>query len=211
MRRLLVILPFLLLASFIAGCGPTAVSPTETEPAPAVTPTAAYNDYIGIGGYLFITREAVGDIAAGRRVRISSARFDGTDTIYRIVAEDEATQADARQSQITFAPDVTPGPTPTQEELPPTDAPTEASAATPAAAMPAGAPPAGAFADYVGVDGYPMVTTEAVPPVDAGARVRISHIYIEGETLLYGIVAEDEQTIALAREDQLAVAPPGEE
>lgn len=202
MRRLAVLVLMVLLAGLITACGSTAVSATATPDVaqPPATPTAAYGSYIGIAGYGFVMTEAVGGIAAGTRVRLASAYYDGTHTIYSVVAAGEVAQADAREDQVTFAADDTPDPTPTEEPLLPSAVPT----------APTGTA-AGALGGYVGMGGYPLITTEAVPPVDAGARVRISHVYVAGDTLLYGIVAEDEQTIAMAREDQLAVAPPADE
>jgi hypothetical protein len=75
------------------------------------TPTMGFSDYLGMGVDWFITREQVGNIPANTRVRLSSAYFDGYDWVYTIYWETES--AEARQSQLAWAPDATPGaPTP---------------------------------------------------------------------------------------------------
>jgi hypothetical protein len=142
---------------------------------PGPTPTAVFDGSIG-SGYLFITTEPVGLIPAGARVRISYGRFDGTDWIYGIVAQDGQT-AEARQSQLTFAPDVTPGPTPTAQ-----------------------------FGSGIGM-GYMFITTEPVGPIQAGARVGIGSAWFDGTDWVYSILTADGQTTAEARGSQLAYAP----
>ncbi len=84
--------------------------------APGVTPgpmpTPVFSGSIGMG-YLLVTTQQVGTMPANTRVRISHAWFDSVGWWYYIVAEDETTTAEAREWQLTYAPDVTPGPTPT--------------------------------------------------------------------------------------------------
>jgi hypothetical protein len=78
------------------------------------TPTALFNNSIGMSQYNVITLETVGPIPANTRVRISSAYYTGTEWMYTVVAADEISFADARQSQLQYAPEVTPNlPTPT--------------------------------------------------------------------------------------------------
>ena len=196
MRHLLPALSLLLLF-VLAACGgqpaaptptvtpppPTAtetpVPPTPTVPPPPPTPTAAYGDYVGTSGYRFVTTEPVGDIPAGTRVRLSHSFFDGSTTMYGIVAEDEQTTAEARQDQLALIPEVSPGaPTPTPS-----------------------------LRAYIGASGYSLVTAESIGDIPAGAWVRISHAYFDGRDTVYGIVAEDERTTAEARERQLILSP----
>src|SRR5574341_2176418 len=95
---------------------PPTATPTATDSptgGPLPTPTAAFGSLIGLGGYPLITTEQVGSIPPGTRVRISSALFDGQGWLYQIVAIDEQTMADAREHQLAYAADFTPGPTPT--------------------------------------------------------------------------------------------------
>ena len=144
---------------------------------PGPTPTAQFGSSIGMG-YRFVTTEDVGPIPAGARVGIGSAWFDGTDWVYSIVAEDGRTTADARGSQLAYAPNVTPGPTPTAQ-----------------------------YGGSIGM-GYLFMTTEPVGPIPAGARVRIGSAWFDGIAWVYSIVAEDERTTAEARGSQLTYALP---
>jgi uncharacterized protein YraI len=85
------------------------------------TPTAAYDGSIGMSGYNLMTIEQVGAIPAGTRVRIGSAYFTGSEWIYQIATQGEQTTADARESQLTYAPpDVAPTATPLAETSTPT-------------------------------------------------------------------------------------------
>ncbi|MBN1311915.1 MAG: hypothetical protein JXB30_10890 [Anaerolineae bacterium] len=152
-------------------------SPTVDSTHFAVTPTFAYADYVGIGGYPLLTIEDVGDIPAGSRVRTYGIYFNGVHTIYEIMAQDEVTTAEAREDQLMWAPDVTPGSTPIDP-----------------------------FYDYIG-RGYLLITTEQVGDIPAGARVRITYGIPQYNGCLYGIMAEDEVTTAEAREYQLTLAP----
>lgn len=79
---------------------------------PVATPTARYQDSIGVGGYSMITLEQVGPIPAEKRVRIGSAWLTESGWMYDIYAQDDVS-AEAREDQITYAPGVTPGPTAT--------------------------------------------------------------------------------------------------
>lgn len=109
------------LATLACGAAPTLAppaSPTNQQVAtatsgPPPTPTAVFGSLIGMGGYPLVTTEQVGSLQPGTRVRISSALFDGQGWLYQIVAMDERTIADARERQLAYAPDVTPGLTPT--------------------------------------------------------------------------------------------------
>jgi uncharacterized protein YgiM (DUF1202 family) len=85
-------------------------APGVTPGAP--TPTMGFGDYIGMGVDWFITTERIGGIPVNTRVNLSTAYFDGYDWIYLITA-DGSTFVEARQSQLAWAPDATPGaPTP---------------------------------------------------------------------------------------------------
>jgi hypothetical protein len=85
---------------------------------PGPTPTAQFGSYIGMG-YLLMTTEQVGNIPAGARVMISHASRDENGWLYFIMAQDEVTFAEARENQLTLAPHVTPGPTPTATQTSP--------------------------------------------------------------------------------------------
>jgi hypothetical protein len=148
-------------------------TPTVYSPA---TPSAAYQYGIGTG-FVMVTTQQVGAIPMGARVRISHAWYDGTGWIYGIVAEDDETYAEAREWQLSFAPDVTPGPI----------------------------PPA-AYGAAIGM-GYLMVTTDQIGAIPPGARVRISHAWHDGYRWMYYIVTQDGQTSADAYEWQIAYAP----
>jgi hypothetical protein len=159
------------------GANPSSTPPIPTEPG---TPAPAYGYYVGMGGYPLITTEPIDSIPANSRVRISHTYFNGTATIYFIVAEDEQRTAEAREDQITYAPDVTP------------NAPI----------------PTGVYDSFIGMGGYPVVTTEQLDEIPAGTRVRISHSELHYTGWLYVIVAEDERRIASGvRSDQLTLAP----
>jgi hypothetical protein len=115
---------------------------------------------------------------AGTRVRISHAQFNDSQWQYYVVAEDEQTMAWATASQLTYAPNMTPGPTPTA-----------------------------LYGSSIGM-GYALITTEPVGPIPAGAQVRIGSAWFDGTDWVYSIVAEDGQTTADARQWQLTYAPP---
>lgn len=79
------------------------------------TPTAHFNSSIGVSGYPLITTEQVGVIPANTRVRVSSAYLGMEGWIYTVVMVDEKTAADAKESQLAYAPGIEPGPTPTAQ------------------------------------------------------------------------------------------------
>jgi hypothetical protein len=89
---------------------PTFPFPIEVGPIPS--PTAGFGREIGMSGYREVTTERVGAIPAHTRVRISEAWLSPTGWVYTIVTSDEKTAAQASDSQLTYAPDVTPGVTP---------------------------------------------------------------------------------------------------
>jgi hypothetical protein len=60
------------------------------------------------GGYVFITTAQVGNIAPNTQVAITTAYYDGAAWTYQIATRDEV-YAEARESQITYAPGFTPG------------------------------------------------------------------------------------------------------
>jgi hypothetical protein len=130
---------------------------------PGPIPDAAYQGAIGMG-YLMVTTAPVGSIPAGARVRISHAWHNGYRWLYAIQAYGTQDYADAEEWQIAYAPDVTPGPTPTA-----------------------------VYDDFIGT-GYALRTTERVGSIPAGARVRISAGWFDGFGWMYDIVAEDGTT-----------------
>jgi hypothetical protein len=159
--------------------GPCSALPMTTpeSPTPTPVPTLIYGESIGMG-YMMITTEPIGDMPAGTRVRISHAQFDGSQWQYYVVAEDEQRMAWASASQLTYAPNVTPGPTPTA-----------------------------VFGSSIGM-GYRLITTQPVGPIPAGTRVGIGSARFNGTEWIYTIVAEDGHATAEARQSQLAYALP---
>jgi hypothetical protein len=156
---------------------PSTPRPPSATPTPTIywptTPEAAYQGAIGMG-YLMVTTEWVGAFPAGTRVRISHATYNGAQWIYTIIAQDEINAADAYEWQIAYAPDVTPGPTPTA-----------------------------VYGSWIGSGGY-LRTTEQVGAIPAGARVRIGSAWFDGFDWVYQVVAEDGYTTAEVRTYQLA-------
>jgi putative zinc finger protein len=144
------------------------------------TPTPSPSDLssmIGMG-YVFITTENVGAIPSGSRVRISSATQDANgDWLYLIVTQDEQLSAQATASELAWAYDATPGPTPTSP------------------------------IDESGWSGYDMITTTDVGAIPANTRVRITSGWFNGIEWRYTIVTEDNQTTAEAGLSQLTYAP----
>ncbi len=74
-----------------------AANPTLTP-----TPTAIFGADIGTASRFIVTTSAVGNITAGTAVRISTARFTGSDWLYDIVTADGRT-AVASQAQLAFS------------------------------------------------------------------------------------------------------------
>lgn len=72
---------------------------------------------------------------------------------------------------------------------------------------PGGPTPAPEFGEWIGMTGYPLVTTEQVGDIAAGARVRVSHAEFRDNAWIYTVVAEDEVTIAEATDAQLELSP----
>ncbi len=162
-----------------AGLGLLLLLTACAGPIPGATPpTPDFGPYIGMG-YLLVTTEAVGPIPAGTRVRISYATYSTTGSVvFAVAASDDQTPVEVEARQLAFAPDVTPGPTPTP-----------------------------AFGAYIGLAGYPLLTTEDVGPIPAGSRVRLSASRFDGRSTLYDVVMQDERRAAEARQDQLVLAP----
>lgn len=139
---------------------------------PGPTPAAAYQSAIGMG-YIMFTTDQVGAIPVGTRVRISHATYDGYGWLYYIVTQDGQEVVEAHEWQLSYAPDVTPGPTPTAS-----------------------------FGGEIGSSTL-LRTTEPVGAIPAGARVRIGSAWFDGLEWHYDIVAEDGVTTAEARTSQL--------
>ncbi len=144
----------------------------------AATPVAVYGSEIGMGTYRLITLTEVGEIPANTRVRITHAWYTGTGWMYGISTENDALYAEAREWQISYAPDSGPGPTPTAQ-----------------------------YGSSIGVGGYPFLTTVSVGSVPANTRVRISSAYYGANGWLYQIVAQDEVSTGEAYDWQLSYAP----
>jgi hypothetical protein len=110
----------LAMALLLGACGlnPAAnttniVTPTVQEsPEPALTATMIFSRELGMGGFPAITLEQIGLIPANARVNVSSAMWQD-EWVYSIVDEN-GNYENARESQLAYGPDVTPGaPTPT--------------------------------------------------------------------------------------------------
>jgi hypothetical protein len=126
-------------------------TPTQPTPMPSATlesslttPVAKFGSSVGMTQYDLITVTQVANIPAGTRVRVGSMRYDGEEWIYTISTEGDQQFAEARESQLDYAPGVTPGaPTPTVAGPLPTDTPIS-SAGLPSATPTSGFPPANA-------------------------------------------------------------------
>jgi uncharacterized protein YgiM (DUF1202 family) len=146
-------------------------APDFTPDAP--TPTIAFT---GGWGFSYVTTEQVGNIPANARVAITSYTFDGYEWIYQIITEDNQTTADARQSQLAYAPGTNPvGPTPTSQFL------------------------------NQWQDGYVYVTTTQVGSIPANTRINIGSAHFDGFGWVYDIITENGLT-AQARDSQIAFA-----
>ncbi len=82
------------------------------------TPTAAFQQQIGMGGYPLMLLVPAGTLPAGTRVRISSGWHNGAVWFYEVVAQDEVTVVQVAEYDLTYALDVTPGPTLTPSPAP---------------------------------------------------------------------------------------------
>ncbi len=143
------------------------------------TPTARYMGESGGTAYPLLTKEQIGAIPANVRVGVRQALYTGAEWIYTVGMPDGVTVADARESQLTYAPGVTPGaPEPTPK-----------------------------FAGLIGMGGFPILTREKIGEIPANTRVRISHASMGLEGWVYFVVMPDEKTTAGARESQLDFAP----
>jgi hypothetical protein len=182
-QRLLI----LLLALFLAACNPD----TSTEPidstseifgaAPLVgTPRPVFQSEIGMATTRVITLEQIDTIPAGVRVRISTAVLVDNEWLYTIGMEASENYADARESQLAWAPGEIPGaPTPTVRFS----------------------------SDTSSV--YRFITTEAVGEIPANTLVRIQETRFENGGWVYVIVTQDERHTADARESQITIAGSG--
>jgi hypothetical protein len=161
------------------GCITPTPTPFDFVPViPGATPTAGFDSALRDGGYVLVTNEQVGSIAADTEVRISHATFTGTGWIYTVVTRDGSTVADAYEYQLRYAPDITPS------------AP----------------PPIPLFNSIVGMGGYNAITIEPVGAIPAGSRVQLSSMWWDGRYWVYQIRDENGQ-LADAREYQLQPAP----
>lgn len=138
---------------------------------PAPIPIAIFQ-----GGYPLITLEQVGHIPAGTSVRSGGSWYDGTSNMYQIFAQD-GTTAEARESQLAYAPGVTPGPTPTA-----------------------------IFYAAFTMAGYPLITLEPIGDIPAGTHVSVGTLWFDGINTMYQIIAPDGTTTE-ARQNQLVMAP----
>ena len=115
MRYILLVLSLLL-----AACSPNPAASTtnivtpsvQESPEPALTATMIFGRELGMGGFPAITLEQIGVIPANARVNISTASWQD-EWVYSIYDEN-GNYENARESQLAYGPDVTPGaPTPT--------------------------------------------------------------------------------------------------
>lgn len=153
----------------------------QYSPDPSVTvmptTTMAFSGEIG-SSFFMVTTEQVGAIPAGTRVRISHAMMRTSGQwVYVIVAQDETTIAEAFEWQLTYAPGVTPGMTPTAR-----------------------------FNDAAVTGQYNMITREQIGSIPAGSPVIAGSMYLGADEWVYNISA-DGQNYVEARESQLDFAP----
>lgn len=72
-----------------------------------------FQSWLGMGVYWVVTTADIGALPAGTRVRVSSATYNGQEWVYSIATEGDQFFGEARESQLDYAPDTTPGaPTP---------------------------------------------------------------------------------------------------
>lgn len=145
---------------------------------PDATPIAVFDLALRSGEYVLLTIEQVGDIPANARVRVNSAQYTGSEWLYDVIAQEGQTRGQAREWQLQYAPDVTPG------------------AATPTAI----------FGGAIGMGFYAAITNQPVGDIPAGTRVQISSAWFDGIEWIYNITDEAGRDNA-ARESQLDVAP----
>jgi LysM repeat protein len=99
---------------------PGSQMPTAMPPTIAPTPTTRFQWAIGMGQYVAITLVQVGAIPPNTLVRIGSATYVNGEWLYDVATEQDVF-AQAQDSQLGYAPGVTPGaPTPTVPPPPPT-------------------------------------------------------------------------------------------
>lgn len=110
---------WLVIALILGACGANAGSTTNLETptiqspsSSVITPTAIFSRELGMGGFPALTLEQIGLIPPNTRVNVSTASLqDGW--VYSIY-DANGSYENARESQLAFAPDITPGaPTPT--------------------------------------------------------------------------------------------------
>lgn len=150
-------------------------------PPPPPQPTATnfpFSDAIGMG-YLLITTESVGVIPANSRVRINYPILDNDGWLYSIVAEDTEATATAHYWQLTYAPDVTPGMTPTSP-----------------------------FNGIIGIQQYGIVTKVQIGDIPPGALVSVGSGQFNGHEWSYSIISRDGVAADNALQSQLAPASP---
>jgi hypothetical protein len=146
---------------------------------PNATPIAGFDLALRSGGYDLVTLDQVGDIPANARVRINGAQYVGGEWLYDVMAKDGQTAGQARESQLSFAPGVTPG------------------AATPTAM----------FNSAIGMGGYSGFTLQPIGSIPAETRVRIGSAWYNGSEWIYQIQDEAGRVADDARESQLSFAP----
>jgi hypothetical protein len=128
---------------------------------PGYIPPMRFQGEIGMGVMRVVTLEQVGSIPAGTKVRVSTASFNGTEWVYSIATQDDATFADARESQLEYAPDATPG------------------APTPTAGL------------DINASGYRYITREQIGDIPAGASVAVMSMWMQNNEWRYSIATVD--------------------
>jgi hypothetical protein len=150
----------------------------EYNPVVPTVPILPFQSEIGMGGFRMMTTEQVGEIPAGTRVRISHATQNPSgEWVYAIVPEDQATTAGAFAHQLTYAPGVIPGATPTAR-----------------------------FNDAMFIGQYNLITREQIGSIPAGTRVITGSAYLGADEWVYNISADGGNYVE-ARESQLDFAP----
>jgi len=152
----------------------------EWQIAPLLPPTPTiipFAQAIGMG-YLLITTEQVGAIPANTRVRIIQTDSDSSDRLYTIETETDHITVKAHSYQLTYAPDVTPGVTPTSP-----------------------------FMGIMNTGQFEVITLVEIGSLPPNTRVNVGNGHFNGHEWLYSIVTQDGFYVDNVPGSQLISAP----
>ncbi len=148
-----------------------------TRPLPPTPTIFPFAQAISMG-YLLITTEQVGAIPANTRVRITQASPDSNGLVYMIETETDHITADARSYQLTYAPDVTPGITPTSP-----------------------------FMGIMNAGQFEVMTLAQIGAIRPNTRVNVGSGQFNGHEWLYSIITKDGIYADNVPQSQLTSAP----